>query len=362
MQIIVSNKNLQKALKKLGNIVPKKPVIDALNYLSVTGSGNSAVLKATDLEVTMFFDLQLSENISKEDTALINFHWLKGISDLHGDEPIYIEALKTVTKVTASSGEYRQEVGVKLKEFPILPQVPDESSVPMIQDFVFWINSASILCHPATEMVPWKKHVFMEICDASLALTVTDANSLFTHTFALETSENRNFMVSPKVIKSLVGFVDTTLHLGQDSFAFTSDEMTIISKFPDGKFPDYRNIVPNVDPTNCSVERSEMLQILEKAKFINPDTMRLIPGESSISIKSENPNGQSATLSIKLQKGYQGEQFEIGLNPTKLQLLLTQTEYENVGMAFQAPNKAMVLTNTLDMSYVGLIMPIIINS
>jgi len=357
MKLIISNKELKKALKKIGTVVPKKAVLPALEHIMVTAQGNQLTIKATDLEVTMLYQLTLGENASKDDTSLINFHWLKGISDLHGDEPLYIEALKTYTAITASSGEYRQDASVKLKEFPALPEVPEAESVTMIPGFVKWLNSASIFVESKDEYNKWKASVFLEIINNHLILTATNGQQLFTHAFDIESQLNRSMMISNTVSKALDGFTDTTLHLNADSYAFVSEGVTIITKIPDGKFPEYNKIIPKADIHNCVVERIGMKEILDKIKFINPDSFSIQTGPSELLLNAKNESGQTALLKVPLIKEYSGEAMEIWLNPSKLQQLLSQTDYETIGLAFQDKSKALILSNTKDMAYVGLIMP-----
>ena len=361
MKLIVNNKVLQKALKKIGTVVPKKVIVPALEHIMVTAQGNQLTIKATNLEVTMFYQLVLNDNASKDDTALINFHWLKGISDLHGEEPIFIEALKTYTSVTTSSGDYRQDAACKLKEFPVLPEVPETESVEMIPGFVKWLSSASILIDPRDEFNKWKSSVYLEIINNHLILTSTNAHQLFTHTFDIESELNRSIMISQTVVKSLDGFEETKLFLNDDLYAFTSEGVTIISKLPDGKFADYNKLIPIEDPHNCAIDRVELKDLLDKVKFINPDACSIQTGADKLTINVKNESGQTAVLHINLSKSYTGEVMELGINPSDFQLLLTQTDYDTIGLSFQDKRKAFILTNTKDLSYVGLIMPLMTN-
>ncbi len=369
MKLIINNKALQKALKKIGTVVPKRPMAPALEHVMVQAEGNQLTIKATNLEVTILYQMglnenaskNLNENASKNDTSLINFHWLKGISELHGDEPLYIEALKTYTSVTASSGEYRQEASCKLKDFPVLPEVPGDDSVEMIETFVKWMVSASIFLDTKEEYNRWKGSVYLEIINNHLIITSANARQLFSHTFDIESTLNRSAMIPLTVVKALEGFKETTLFLSDDAYAFKSEGVTIITKIPEGKFPDYNKVIPKDSSENCAVDRIELKEMLDKIKFINPNSVTIIPGPESMELKTKNDSGQSANLTINLTKGYEGESMELSMSPTLLQQLLSQTDYENIGLAFRAPNKALVLSNTKDLSYVGLVMPFMTN-
>lgn len=358
MKLIISNKQLQRALKKLGTIVPKRSILPALEHILVEASGNKALLKVTDTEATIIYEILMNENVSKEDTALIELHWLKGICDLHEDEPILIDALKTKTTVTTSSGVYTQEVSVKMKDFPPLPEKPTDSSTEMMQGFVKWMHSASTLCDSKDVTRVWRSCVYLELINNQMIVTTTDANSLFTHTFEIESTMNKSFMISQKVVNTLNGFNETTLFLNDDSFAFQSEEMTVITKIPEHKFPDYNKIIPNSDVTNIVVEREMMKAVLDKIKFINPDLVTITPSENEVVFHAENEKGATATLTLSPSKPYTGEAMDIKVNPSKLHLLLSQTSYELIGLGFQAPAKPLVITNTTSLSYIGLIMPL----
>ena len=358
MKLIISNKQLQRALKKLGTIVPKRSIIPALEHILVEASGNKVLFKVTDTEATIIYEIQLSEPVSKDDSALIELHWLKGICDLHEEEPIAIDALKSKTTITTSSGVYIQEVSVKMKDFPPLPEKPVDSSTEMMQGFVKWMHSASVLCDSKDLVRVWRSCVYLELINNQMIVTTTDSNSLFTHTFEIESTMNKSFMISQKVVNTLNGFNETTLFLNNDSYAFQSEEMTVITKIPEQKFPDYNKIIPNSDVTNVVVEREMMKAVLDKVKFINPDMVKITPKENEITFHAENEKGATATLTLSTSKPYTGPEMDFKVNPSKLHTLLTQTNYECIGLGFQAPMKALVMTNTQSLSYIGLIMPL----
>src|SRR5689334_19457491 len=87
-KLIISNKLLKACLKKIRDIVPKKPVLPILENIIFSAYGNMLTIMCTDLEVTLIMHVEIEAKTETEFVALIPFAWLYSICNIHGDEPM----------------------------------------------------------------------------------------------------------------------------------------------------------------------------------------------------------------------------------------------------------------------------------
>ena len=362
MKLIIQNKELKKALKRLGTVVPKKAVLSALEYIRITAKGNTMVLSCTDLDLTIHYELLLIENATKEDTALVNFNWLKGICDLHGEEIVQLETLKTKTHIETSAGKFTQEVGVKLSEYPNLPEIPSTDPIPKLETIIPTLQrSAMILV--AEDVRQWPCYSLVELQNRLISITSTDANSLFNCVLDYDYSgSDKNILISQRMIKALSGLTDSSFRFNENLYSFTSGEVTVIAKIPDVKFPNYKGVIPaRENYMHVLLNRVELIEVLQKVAFTNSETVDLQVKENEVLFHSEHDNGAKSEIRLNTKAPFTGTlDFErIKLNPSKLITLLEQVEFENVHIGLFAPTKAIVITEPDNTNHTSLLMPLV---
>lgn len=357
MKLLIQNRDLKHALKKLGTVINQKAFLEVLRNIHVKAVDQKAVFTVSDTEVILSIEVPLSESI-KEIETLIPFTWIKGISDLHADELLVLDLNKTIAHVKAFSAEYTQSSLVALKELPPVFPLPVENSVDMSGGFITWMNRAQLTCDFKNEIDIWISKVYLELVENIMIITSTNRSTLFTHTFNIQNSANMAVMVSAKIIKALDGFTNTKLFWNDDLFAFSSEGVTVIAKRPEGQFPQYNAVIPK-DPTiNLVANRVQLKEILEKVCFVNPSEATILFSKEKIQIVVENEHAQKAEFEYLLDNEFTGSIESMLVNPTHLKNILNQHDYEKIGVGVTEPFKPMFINNSTDLSYIGLLMPL----
>jgi DNA polymerase-3 subunit beta len=363
MKFSVNNKQLKKALKKIKEVVPKNSTLPVLENVRVSANGSTLTLIATDLEVTLSLDLELDVPVDKSGENLIPFAWLSSISNIHDELPLNFSFTKRSVVITGENDEYEQKELEPVANFPALPEIPKQNMVAMNNDFISWLNAAIITCDVKEELQTWKSKVNMEIMGNGIIITSTQGNMLFTHSFPAETVAETEVMVSHKIIKALDGFKETSIYWNENHIAFESENMLVIATRPEGKYVNYRAVIPKYKP-NLSINRSALAMALEKASLVNDAQceIQLSGNAGGIKINADNQDfNRKMTVELTLIKKYEGKVEKISINPQSLQKLLSQITYDQLELAIHEPTKAVLLTSETDKAYLGLLMPVATN-
>jgi len=145
-----------------------------------------------------------------------------------------------------------------------------------------------------------------------------------------------------------------------NNFCFvTCDDDNLVIRMIDGKFPDYRNIIPKAKDRYLNFDRLEMFNALKRISILSSDTT--FRGVKA-SIKPELIEIESIYKEIGEAKeiidiDYNGESFEIALNAKYLMDALFVMDSERVELTVNNTESPCLLRGNEDIGFLALIMP-----
>ena len=165
-----------------------------------------------------------------------------------------------------------------------------------------------------------------------------------------------------EVIRSLSDATETIVILfGDDQVCFQTPELEIISRLIDGKFPDYRQLIPQQSQTEIIVSRADLSRITKVASLFAREsgggvTINASAENNIISIHSiaselgENTSEATAKISADGQ---------ITLNSRYLTEALNVTDGDEVSFAFSGKLSPCIIQSTAKKrDYIHIIMPL----
>ncbi len=359
MKFIISNKILKDALKKIGGVITKNSVLPILGDVLFKIDGERLTVTCTDLEVTISIDLTIESKI-EQFTAAIPFHWLFSICNLHGDVPLVFFFNKGGLKISGDDDQFEQKKLADVKAFPELPKFPEGEPIKLEEDFIAKLNAALTTCG-ADEMSIWMPNVSLIIEAQKIDIASSNASILYTYAFKKESSEGKTeVMLRRKMVKALSGFKETAISWNENHFAFISKNVTVIATRPEGKYPNYKAVIPSFGP-NLTIGRWDLIESLNKASLVDDSCCQfgLIEGQRVMKISASNIDlDREVSVNVKAETPYTGTVETIRISPTSFLKLLSQVEYDKVSLAIHDSAKAILMTSEEDSAYIGLLMPI----
>ena len=133
---------------------------------------------------------------------------------------------------------------------------------------------------------------------------------------------------------------------------------TIISKVVDGKFPDYKRVIPLDNDKIFMVKRLAFLHALQRASILANEKfrgVRLILKSGSISILCTNSEQEEAEEELEI--AYEGGELEICFNINYLMDVLTHLPAEELQLGFGDCNRSTLVTMPDVTSFQYVVMP-----
>lgn len=357
-KLITSTDALRPALKKLGQAVKSKPVTPALSNLYLKASAGLAVLTTSDLELTISYALPCE--CKDEFEMLIPFDFFSSLIGLLGGQPLTIEFHSTTRGTLIAQDEtYTLKSLEKVQDFPASPGVPVKKKIDFDKPMMEWLERAMATV-TKDELRPAMTQACLELDAAGMTIVSTDAHTLTRRFFEKPYSDSpESILIGPRVARALQGMETAVFSWRDNHIALVSDRLTVIQTRLDAKFPDYRVVIPNSEPT-LEIDRNGLLGALMKSSLVNSRhvDLRFPAGASDrFNISSSNEDlarGGEVTLCCKNT----GKTEVISFNTEMLQRILSHIPFDLVRFHIDGPKRGVVITSEEEPNYLGLIMPL----
>ena len=206
--------------------------------------------------------------------------------------------------------------------------------------------------------------LLFEINGNRLNIVGTDGHRLsFTSTELSKSYDKQNIIIPRKTIIELIKLLDDSDHLvtievctTQVNFSF--NDIKLITKVIDGKFPDYTRVIPVGHQNSFTVDRMTVLLAMQRASILSNEKyrgIRMVLGSNSLRLISTNSEQEEAEE--ELEVNYTGDALDIGFNVTYLIDVLNNVTNPEVVFSFADANSSCLVTVPNDYNYKYVVMP-----
>jgi DNA polymerase-3 subunit beta len=159
---------------------------------------------------------------------------------------------------------------------------------------------------------------------------------------------------------------EVVMEYNQTNAMILFDDISLICRLIDGKYPNYEAVIPTKNPFKLSINRKNLLNALRRvAIFGSKSTHQVrfkISGKELV-LTAEDID-YSSEAKERLSCNYEGDDIEIGFNSKFMQEILNTLESENIDLELSAPNRAgIIIPDTNDAAaedIIMLIMPVML--
>jgi DNA polymerase-3 subunit beta len=193
--------------------------------------------------------------------------------------------------------------------------------------------------------------VYCQFSEQEITFVATDAHKLVRYTrkdFAAD--GNASFILPKKplnLLKSNVrGDEELIIEFNTANAIFTFNDITLICRLIDGKYPNYEAVIPKENPNKLLINRVQFLNSVRRvAIFSNKTThqIRLKIAGTELNISAEDID-YSNKADERLTCDYQGDDMQIGFNSRFLTEMLNNLSSDEIQLEMSMPNRAGILT------------------
>lgn len=372
MKFIVSSSQLLKQLQVLGGVINNSNTLPILDNFLFDLNENELKISASDLETTMSTTIEVeSESVG---SVAISARLLLDTLKTFPNQPLTFKTDENNTvEISSSQGKYDMAY-FDGSEFPKAVTIASPSSTVIPGQILSTAISKTIFAAGNDDLRPVMSGVFFQFNSESLTFVATDAHKLVKYSRTdVTANDTAEFIMPKKPLNLLKGILassesDVTIEYNDSNAKFTFDNVVLVCRLIDGKYPNYEAVIPKENPNKLTVDRGTFLNSVKRVSIFSSKTthqIRLKMAGTELNISAEDMD-YSNKAEERLACEYQGDDMQIGFNSRFLTEMLSNLNSDEVLIEMSLPNRAGILTpidGIDDGEFVTmLVMPVMLNS
>ncbi len=371
MRYVVSSAQLLKNLQKISGVISTNTVLPILEDFLFDIEKNKLTITATDLDTTMSVGMEVEskENFKVAIPARILLDSLKALPE----QPITIAVDETTNgiEITTDNGKYKLS-GENSADFPKEPTADGVDEVKLASSILNKGVSKTLFAVSNDELRPAMTGVFFQLDDNGITFVATDAHKLVKYNRNDVKGGNASFIVPKKALNLLKAVVpnndtEVSVQFNKSNAFFSFDNIQLICRLIDAKYPDYNAVIPKENPNLLSVQKDDFYSSLRRTSIFSNKTthqvvLKMAGAELTVSAQDLDFSNEA---SEKLACDYQGNAMEIGFNAKFLLEMLGALDSSDINIELSTPNRAGIIRPTEKdeaEDLLMLVMPVMLNN
>jgi DNA polymerase-3 subunit beta len=369
MELTIHKTDLLDGLQMAQGIVEKKSAMPILSNVLIETADEGINLVATDLQVGLRFRCPAIVRQPGGITVLAR-KFYEIIREMP-EEEIYLKLKENNRLFISCKGIQYHLVGLPVLDFPALPETDQNQMITlegtdireMIQKTIISIsledtryNLSGIYFEYVTDENNRHKLRMISTDGHRLSLIDKEIEPLAEGAFS------QGVLLPRKAVSELLKILDKpgSIRLGfkENNGIIVKDNILIIMRLLDRKFPDYHLVLPKKKDKSLLLSKNSLLDAMRRMAVLSTEKykgIKLLLKKGVLEILSVNPEIGDAKEELPLD--YTGEKMDIGFNPRYFIDALLVMNSEKITLELSDAVSPAVLSGEKDPDYLALIMP-----
>jgi DNA polymerase III subunit beta len=384
MKFVCTQHDLNINLALVSRAVSTRPTHPVLANIKLEATSNPDLIRLTGFDLSLGIQTSLMAQVDEEGVLTLP---AKLLSDIvaklpTGDITFDDEAGENLVTITSASGRY-QVRGLSAEEFPELPSIEEgETNQLSATAFIDGLKGSLVACSQ-DESKQVLTGVYLKVEPDRLEFAATDGHRLgIVEVYPNETeagdtdvaeqaagANKGSFEVTvpAKALRELEKMLGSGqegdklgLQLEQGQVVFGWGERKLTTRTLEGKYPDYRLLIPKQFQRQITLDRKQLLTALERIAVLSDQTnlvkFSIDSDKQSIdlSVDSQDRGSGRESLSAKVS----GESLDIAFNIKYLMDGLKTLLTQEITISLNGPLEPVILTPLGGVKMTYLVMPV----
>ena len=368
MQFVVKRDILLKSLNFVQGIVEKKNTLPILSNVLLQLKDKKLSIVATDLDIIFhdeISDVKVITEGSTTTSAAVLYDILRKISlnsELNFD-------LRSENKLSLKSDNSDFNLlCLPTDNFPTFSDEFDDQEIPLNNTKFLKLLNKTRISISNDDTRHYLNGVYFHITEDHgrnfLTGVATDSHRLSSSSLEIDTVNDFKSLILPRKtvyqLCSLLSEISEKLimQVGENKIKFKIGNMKLISKVIDGKFPDYKKVVPTSNDKSLIVASKEFINSIERVTSVSLDRkegVKLIINKENIQLSVNSANSGEGNEKIKAQ--FNSDSLNISFNSKYLIDIASEVEDKNLKMNFKDSISPVLIEDFSDKNSYYVIMP-----
>ena len=361
MQLQVTQENLNKALGTVARVANTRGTLPVLANVLIKTVNNRLSIAATNLDIaiTHFIGAKVSEEGAITVPARLMQDFVSslpaGVIDLKLDD----------YKLHIATEQYQSVInGVAADEFPVMPAITKGKKWSVPASELKKSLQQVVIAASTDEARPVLTGVYLHTNEGKLYMAATDSYRLAEKELS-KAKDEVDLLVPVTAMQDLLRIVtdfedDVEVTSDEQQVLFRVGDVELVARLIEGKYPDYRKLIPGKFETTATLKRADLLNATKISSLFARESA------GSITLNVDETNQELSIRSVASQLGENTAKAaakvtgggSITLNSRYLLDGLHALSGEEVSFCFNGKLEPSVLRDPANSDYTHIIMPL----
>lgn len=350
MKFTISREVLLQPLSQVVGVVERRQTLPVLANFMFSARDGSLTVTGTDMEVELISSVAADVTQDGEITvpARKTLDIVKALPD-----GANITFSVNDDKATLSAGRSRFTLAtLPASEFPATDQVETLENISVGEVTLKRMLDKTSFAMANQDVRYYLNGLLFDFTGQQLRAIATDGHRLAICDLdsSVDIASDRQLIVPRKGVMELSRMLSgdddqVTLAIGRNHIRLVKGNTTFTSKLIDGRFPDYKAVVPVGADKQMLVDKATFIQALQRAAILSNEKyrgVRLEAAGSTIKIVAHNPQHEEAVEEIEAELNF--DRLAVGFNVTYLLDALMAIDTEQVSLELKDANSSCLVS------------------
>jgi DNA polymerase-3 subunit beta len=350
MKFTISREVFLQPLSQVIGVVERRQTLPVLaNFMLVARNGRLTVT-GTDMEVELISSV--AADITDDGEITVPARKLVDIVKALPDG-VSIKFTVNEEKATLSTGRSRFTLStLPASEFPATDQVENLENIEVSESALKKMIDKTSFAMANQDVRYYLNGLLFDFCDQQLRAIATDGHRLAICDLesSIVVKDERQLIVPRKGVielsRMLSGNDDVViLAIGRNHIRLVKGDTTFTSKLIDGRFPDYKAVVPVGADKQMLVDKETFIKALQRAAILSNEKYKGVKLEATgatIKIIAHNPLHEEAVEEVEAELNF--DRIAVGFNVTYLLDALSAIDTEQVSLELKDANSSCLVS------------------
>ncbi len=358
---------LLKPLQIVGGIVEGRQTLPILSNILVDANGSEVTFTTTDLEIQIRTSAQIgvgAEQVKATVPAGKLIALLTALPSASTEVSMLVDGKKVVLRADNSRFSLSQ---MSAEEYPVLPVAAIDHDFTLPANVLKHLLQMVHFAMAQQDIRYYLNGMLLSIENGLVRTVATDGHRLACCDAALEitTDEERPIeaILPRKTVQQLMKLLPESdapvrVELSANQARFTFGSIEFLTKLVDGKYPDYKRVIPQHNDKIFLINREQLIGALRRAAVLANEKfkgLRWLVKPGCLQIQSANADMEEAVEEIAIN--YEGDELDLGFNVVYLLDVLGNLKNSEVRFAFANNQGATLLTMPESENFRYVLMP-----
>jgi DNA polymerase-3 subunit beta len=367
MQFSVNRDILLKSLNFVQGVVEKKNTLPILSNVLLQLKDKKLSIVATDLDIIFYdeiSDVKILNEGSTTTSAAILYDILRKISS---NSELNFE-LKSENKLSLKSDNSDFNLlCLPTDNFPTFADEFEGHETSLNNSRFLKLLNKTRVSISNDDTRHYLNGIFLHLTEAHgrhfLTGVATDSHRLSSSSLEVDKNDFDSLILPRKTVFQLCSLLaesseQLTMQSSENKIKFTLGNMKLISKVIDGKFPDYKKVVPASNDKVLTVSSKDFINSIERVTSVSLDRkegVKLVINKDNVQLSVNSANSGEGNEKIKAEFSY--DNLNISFNSKYLIDIASEIEDKNLKMNFKDSVSPVLIEDLSDKNSYYVIMP-----